>query len=331
MLIAKWKMPDLFRCCPVSADRVHCAGSRPAYAGSAILVAAALMLGGCVASRPAPVTDRLPSAESTARTAAAPAATPSRDPRHPEFYTVKQGDTLYSIALEFGLDYRELAAWNSIDPTRIHVGQQLRLASAQGVVASPLRTAPGAIESQPLGTTPRGATAGGVRAEPRGVRVPYTDQAYAQMSGVKPEATPVAPKTEPTVPVKPAIAAGAGDVVWIWPVNGKVLNAFNGGSNKGISIAGKLRQPIVAAAQGLVILSGTGIRGLGKLVVIKHNEQYLSVYAHNDRLLVKEGQSVTRGQKIAEMGSTDTDQVKLHFEIRRFGKPIDPATMLPPA
>lgn len=321
-------MPDLFRCCPVSADRAHCAGSRSAYTGSAILVAAALMLGGCVALRPAPVADRLPSAKSTAKTAAAPTRTPLRDPRRPEFYTVKQGDTLYSIALEFGLDYRELAEWNSIDPTRIRVGQRLRLASAQGVVASPLRTAPGAIESQPLGTTPRGVAAGG---ELRGIRVPYTDQMYAQMAGVKPETTPVAPKTEPTVPVKPAIAADAGDVVWIWPVSGKVVNAFSEGTNKGIGIAGKMGQSVVAAAPGRVIFSGTGIRGLGKLVVIKHNEQFLSVYAHNRELLVKEGQAVNRGQKIAEMGNTDTDQVKLHFEIRRFGKPVDPATVLPPA
>lgn len=290
------------------------------------MVAAVLLLGGCVASRPAPVTDRLPAPT----TAVKPAPAPSRDPQRPEFYTVKQGDTLYSIALEFGLDYRELAAWNSIDPTRISIGQQLRLAPAQGVVTSPLRTAPGAVETQPLGSTARGA-ATGVRTEPRGVRAPYSDQTYAQMAGAKPEAAPIAPKPESSAPAKPLTAAGVGDVEWSWPVSGKVINAFNEGSNKGIGIAGKLGQPIVAAAPGRVIFSGTGIRGLGKLVVIKHNEQFLSVYAHNRELLVKEGQSVARGQKIAEMGNTDTDQVKLHFEIRRLGKPVDPAGLLPPA
>ena len=329
MRIEKWKMPGLFRCCPVSADRAHRAGSRSAYAGCAVLVAAALILGGCVASRPAPVTDRLPSTKTAVKPAPARVA-PSRDPQRPEFYTVKQGDTLYSIALEFGLDYRELAAWNSIDPTRIRIGQQLRLAPAQGVVTSPLRTAPGAVETQPLGGTARGA-ASGVRTEPLGVRAPYSDQTYARMAGAKPEAAPIAPKPDPSAPAKPPTAAGAGDIEWSWPVSGKVINAFNEGSNKGIGIAGKLGQPIVAAAPGRVIFSGTGIRGLGKLVVIKHNEQFLSVYAHNRELLVKEGQSVARGQKIAEMGNTDTDQVKLHFEIRRLGKPVDPAGLLPPA
>ena len=331
MRIVKWKMPGLCRCCPVSADRTHRISPYSAHAGSAALIAAALILGGCAATRPAPVTDRLPPAETAAKPAAPPArVAPSRDPQRPDFYTVRQGDTLYSIALEFGLDYRELAAWNSIDPARINVGQQLRLAPAPGAVASPLRSAPGAVEAQPLGSAPRGAAAG-VRTEPRGVRVPYTDQTYAQMAGARPETASVAPKSEPPAPAKPAAAAGADDIDWSWPVSGKVITAFNEASNKGIGIAGKLGQPVVAAAPGRVIFSGTGIRGLGKLVVIKHNEQFLSVYAHNRELLVKEGQSVTRGQRIAEMGNTDTDQVKLHFEIRRFGKPVDPVTILPPA
>ena len=332
MRIAKWKMPGLCRCCPVSADRRHRIAPCSAHAGSVALIAAVLILGGCAAPRPAPVTDRLPPAKTAAKPAAPPVrVAPSRDPQRPEFYTVRQGDTLYSIALEFGLDYRELAAWNNIDPARINVGQQLRLAPVQGAVASPLRSAPGAVEAQPLGSTPRGAAAG-VRTEPRGVRVPYTDKTYAQMAGAKPEAAaPAAPKPESPAPAKPAAAAGADDIDWSWPVSGKVINAFNEASNKGIGISGKLGQPIVAAAPGRVIFSGTGIRGLGKLVVIKHNEQFLSVYAHNRELLVKEGQSVTRGQRIAEMGNTDTDQVKLHFEIRRFGKPVDPAGLLPPA
>lgn len=327
-------MPGLCRCCPVSADRGHRIAPCSAHAGCTALIAAALILGGCAATRPAPVIDRLPDRSSPAKTAAKPAApparvAPSRGPQRPDFYTVRQGDTLYSIALEFGIDYRELAAWNNIDPARINVGQQLRLAPAPGAVASPLRGAPGAVEAQPLGSAPRGA-AGDVRTEPRGVRVPYTDQTYAQMAGVKPEAAAVAPKPEPAAPAKPA-AAGAEDIDWSWPVSGKVISAFNEASNKGIGIAGKLGQPVVAAAPGRVIFSGTGIRGLGKLVVIKHNEQFLSVYAHNRELLVKEGQSVTRGQRIAEMGNTDTDQVKLHFEIRRYGKPVDPAGLLPPA
>ncbi len=121
-------------------------------------------------------------------------------------------------------------------------------------------------------------------------------------------------------------------IAWGWPASGKVVSTFNDSANlKGIGIAGKLGQPVLASAPGRVIFSGTGIRGFGKLIVIKHNNTFLSVYAHNNELLVKEGQNVAKGQKIAEMGSTDTDQVKLHFEIRRFGKPVDPAKLLPPA
>ena len=116
----------------------------------------------------------------------------------------------------------------------------------------------------------------------------------------------------------------------MWPTNGKVISTFNDGAKlKGISIAGKLGQPVTASAAGRVIFSGTGIRGFGKLIVIKHNDKFLSVYAHNSELLVKEGQTVAQGQKIAEMGKSDTDRVKLHFEIRRFGKPVDPMTLLP--
>lgn len=285
----------------------------------------AAIVAGCATNRPAPVIERLPpQAKAPAAPAAKPAARAAVTPEtaRPEFYTVKAGDTLYSIALEFGLDYRELAAWNNIEPARIRVGQQLRLAPPRGAVASPLRAPAGSVEAQPLGGE-RSAVAGGAKAEPKGVRVPYSDQSYAQMSGLKPE---------PAAPAKPAPAAkGDDDIEWIWPVSGKVVSPFNEASNKGIGIAGKMGQPVVAAGPGRVIFSGTGIRGLGKLIVIKHNEKYLSVYAHNRELLVKEGQSVTRGQKIAEMGNTDADQVKLHFEIRLLGKPVDPAGLLPPA
>jgi len=325
MSIARWKMPGSCRCLPDSADRTG--GRLPEHPGlsirPALYGALALLLAGCVATRPAPVAERLPQqqAKPPAKPRAAPASAPER-PR-PDYYTVRAGDTLYSIALEFGLDYRELATWNGIDASRIRTGQQLRLSPPKGVVASPLRAPPGGVEAQPLGSE-RGAVAGSARTEPRGVRVPYSDQAYAQMSGIKPE---------PAVPAKPAPdrPQGDDDIGWIWPVSGKVVTPFNDASSKGIGIAGKMGQPVVAAGSGRVIFSGTGIRGLGKLIVIKHNEKYLSVYAHNRELLVKEGQSVARGQKIAEMGDSDADRVKLHFEIRLLGKPVDPAGLLPPA
>jgi len=293
---------------------------------SAILL---LLLSGCMTGRPAPVTERLPPQTKTSPAKPVPRVSqaPVPDQPRPAFYTVKTGDTLYSIALEFGLDYRELATWNNIEPSRIRVGQQLRLTPPGGVVASPLRTPSGAVESKPLGTG-AGAVAG-VKVEPRGVRAPYSDQAYAQMSGAKPD--PVTAAKPPAQAEPKPFPPGADEVDWIWPVTGKIVSPFNDASNKGIGIAGKMGQPVVAAGPGRVIFSGTGIRGLGKLIVIKHNEKFLSVYAHNRELLVKEGQNVTRGQKIAEMGNTDSDQVKLHFEIRRLGKPVDPAELLPPA
>lgn len=328
MSIAKWKLPILFRCSLAWAEHRRRAaplqrmGQRIGIGISGVLL---VLLSGCMTGRPAPVTERLP--PQTKAPPAKPSKAPVPDQPRPAFYTVKTGDTLYSIALEFGLDYRELAAWNNIEPSRIRIGQQLRLTPPGGVIASPLRTPSGTVEAKSLGTGP--GAAAGARVEPRGVRVPYSDQTYAQMSGAKPD--PAAVAKPPTQAEPKPFPPSADAVDWIWPVTGKIVSPFNDASNKGIGIAGKMGQPVVAAGPGRVIFSGTGIRGLGKLIVIKHNEKYLSVYAHNRELLVKEGQSVARGQKIAEMGDTDSDRVKLHFEIRLMGKPVDPAGLLPPA
>lgn len=298
----------------------YCAHARLGLALALVCVLAA----GCAAKRPAPVTERSPQAQAASSQPALAKPLPRQPDARAEVYTVKTGDTLYSIALDHGLDYRELAAWNSIDPSRIRVGQQLRLTSPQNAVATaPLRTAPGMVEARPLGSA-SAPGAENVKTLPKAVRVPYSDQAYSQMATLSPEAAPAAKPA-----AKPDSNRDDDDLDWVWPSAGRIVGAFNDSTSKGIAIAGKAGQPVVAGAAGRVIFSGTGIRGFGKLIVIKHNKTFLSVYAHNNELLVKEGQNVTAGQKIAEMGNTDSDQVKLHFEIRRFGKPVDPAKLLP--
>ncbi len=308
----------------------HCSRSRLGIA----IVLAGVLAAGCAAKRPAPVSERTPQAKPAAPPVAsarpAPAVRPSPPHARPEFYTVKQGETLFSIALDQGLDYRELAAWNNIDPSKIRSGQQLRLTPPPGsVTATPLKSTPGVVEARPLGAPALAARADNVKSEPKGVRVPYSDQTYAQLASLKPEPAPTV-KPEVRLDQKPDAARSDDGLDWIWPASGKVISAFNDSANlKGIAIAGKLGQPVLASAAGRVIFSGTGIRGFGKLIVIKHNNTFLSVYAHNSELLVKEGQNVAKGQKIAEMGNSDADQVKLHFEIRRFGKPVDPIRLLP--
>jgi lipoprotein NlpD len=284
---------------------------------------------GCATSTGAPVFDRTRQPSPAAGKPPAPAvrAAPRPGDTRPEFHVVGKGDTLYSIALDSGLDYRELAQWNGItDPGVIRIGQQLRLRPPDGVATAPLKTAPG-VEGRPLGESPSAGAAGSgsVKTQPTAVRAPYSDRTYNQLAGAKPD---TAGKPEPRT------AAGEDGIQWAWPVSGKVVNAFNGTTVKGIGIAGKLGQPVVASAPGRIIFSGTAsgsLGRLGKLVVIKHNDTFVSVYAYNRELLVKEGQNVTRGQRIAEMGTADADQVKLHFEIRRFGNPVDPIKLLPPA
>ncbi|MBM3358957.1 MAG: LysM peptidoglycan-binding domain-containing protein [Betaproteobacteria bacterium] len=290
---------------------------------------------GCAARRGAPVVERAPAPKPAVPAKPAVVAKPAPRPAEarPELYTVRKGDTLYSIALDHGLDYRDLAAWNAIDnPAMIRLGQQLRLTAPpqKGALVAPLRTAPG-VEGRPLGEAVEAPAAGAesVKTQPQAVRVPYSDKAYAQLAGVKPDPAQVA-RADPRPPA--AREDGDENIDWAWPAGGKIVGAFSDGSTlKGIGIAGKMGQPVLASAAGRVIFSGTGIRGFGKLIVIKHNNTFLSVYGHNSELLVKEGQTVARGQKIAEMGDSDTDQVKLHFEIRRFGKPVDPIKLLPPA
>ena len=309
------------------------------------VLALALSLAGCASRQPAPVVDRAPEAAPPVAAEAPP--TPEPPPPAVEkpapTHTVKRGETLAGIANQYGVDRRELAAWNNIvNPNALRVGQVL-IVGAPGGAAPPV-AAPGApvitplvtggppIEARPLGNT---ATA---KVEPRGQKVPFSERALAQMS--TPEAGAPAPTTTPPAqaleatpaatpePAKPA-GTDAEEVDWMWPVKGKVLAPFTE-ATKGMDIGGRKGAPVVAAAGGRVIYADQGLRGYGKLVIIRHNATWLSAYAHNDNLVVKEQQEVKKGQKIAEMGSTDTDQVKLHFEVRRQGKPVDPAKYLPP-
>ena len=303
---------------------------------SAAAVLTLAVAAGCMTRPPAPVSDRTQPA-TRADVKPAPAATAPETGALAESYTVKKGDTLYIIALDHGLDYKELAQWNGIDdPNKIRVGQELRLRAPPSVaVTTPLVTAPG-VKGSVVGRVPAPAGAGdAVKSQPKAVKVPYSDQAYAQLSA-QPQAKPAEPtvaRIEPRPEEKPSAAADDEEKVdWGWPAAGRVLSTFNESTNlKGIGIAGKLGQSVIASGPGKVLYSGDGIRGYGKLVIIKHNKAYLSVYAHNNQLLVKEGQAVVNGQKIADMGASDADHVRLHFEIRRFGKPIDPLKLLPPA
>ena len=299
-----------------------------------LLVAFGIAAAGCSVRRGAPVIERssVPETSSAAPRVSRAAKARAGDSR-PDYYTVRRGDTLFSIALDHGLDYRELAEWNGItDPGVISVGQSLRLRpTASTATIAPLRTAPD-VEGRPMtgAQEPAQPAQVTVKTEPKAVREPYTERAYAQLTRAEP-GKPHASRPARVSSGPPQASQGeSGVITWTWPASGKVVSTFNEAAKfKGISIAGKMGQPVTASAAGKVIFSGTGIRGLGKLIIIKHNDAFLSVYAHNSELLVKQDQAVAQGQKIAEMGKTDTDQVKLHFEIRRFGKPVDPLTLLP--
>ena len=284
----------------------------------ALLLAASLLSGCTLTPHRAPVEDRLPSAKppviavSPAAAASAPVDAPKPLPGaenagKPGYYTIKTGDTMIRIGLETGQNWKDLAKWNNIDnPSIIEVGQVLRVLPP-GVDASAAATRPvttAKVETKPLDGKPPGP--------------------MPAASGT-PAATPPSVTTVGT----PA-REGDDDVPWAWPANGGVIAPFDDAKVKGLQIGGKAGDPVFAAADGRVVYAGSGLRGYGNLIILKHNSTYLTAYAHNQSLLVKEDQSVRRGQKIAEMGATDADGVRLHFEIRKLGKPIDPAKLLPP-
>lgn len=309
-------------------DRLYTARPRLLACGA---VAALMLLAGCASpSHRAPVEDRRPATLPAPAPASAPAAAPQPEPAaakppalpgaehagKPGYYTVKPGDTLIRIGLENGQNWRDIARWSGLENANvIEVGQVLRVvppaADATGVAVKPVAPA-GRVETRPLdGRAPVPASgASGAASAPAAV-------APAPVAAAAASAAAAAPKDAEE------------DLGWVWPAGGPVATAFEEGKSKGMAITGKAGDPVLAAADGRVVYAGSGLRGYGNLIIIKHNATFLTAYAHNQALLVKEDQAVRRGQKIAEMGNSDSDRVQLHFEIRRQGKPIDPARLLP--
>lgn len=285
------------------------------------LTLALSFLVGCASKQPAPVVER----SGVRDRGAAPAAAPAKPT---EVHVVRKGETLYSIALEHGLSYRDVAAWNSIDnPNVIRVGQQLRIVPPEGTAVVKPVAEPSSVEMRPFSeerAPPPGDT---VKRDPKGGKHPYTEQAMAAVQKIQ-ETPP--PATQTRVEPRPGGPVADGGLSWIWPSGGRVIAAYVEGSSKGIDIEGRIGEAVLAAEAGKVTYAGSGIRGYGNLIIVQHAGGLISVYAHNSKLLAKEEQQVARGQKIAELGDSDTDQAKLHFEIRKQGKPLDPLKLLPP-
>lgn len=316
------------------------------------LSAVSLLLSACAGTRPAPVEDRTTAPVPT--TPAAPVAPVARSGHH----IVKKGDTLYSIALEHGQDWRDLVIWNRLENANlIRVGQELRVAPPEAAVETRPILAPGGVESRPLeggaadapqepaaapavAAVPDTGNTAELKREPRGGVEAYSEEALARMKGGGVQTAAAAPAAAAAVPpagAAPAVTAPDATrteegIEWSWPAAGRIVGRFGEGSNKGVDVGGKLGEPVLAAAAGRVVYAGEAMRGYGKLVIIKHDSTYLSAYAHNSKILVQERDAVKRGQRIAEVGDTDTEAGKprLHFEIRRQGKPVDPLKYLPP-
>lgn len=284
---------------------------------------ALFLLSACSSTRltqPAPVEDRgrppaavVAPAPMAASIPVAPTATSKPPPAgientgKPGYHTVKPGETLIRISLDHGQNWRDIARWNSLsNPNIIEVGQVLRVV-------------PPGIH------TPASSTETVVIARP----VPLSAGVSASESTSKSPPASAVSVPPPTSSPSTVTTGPDEDVGWIWPANGQVIGGFDDTKNKGLDITGKAGDPVLAAGDGRVVYAGAGLRGYGNLIILKHNNTYLSAYAHNQTLLVKEDQTVRKGQKVAEMGNSDADRVKLHFEIRRQGKPVDPVRYLP--
>jgi lipoprotein NlpD len=300
-----------------------------------------LGLAACTSPGPAPVSDR-----SANRAEASRAVTPQIAPSTNGLHTVQRGDTLYAIAFANGLDYREIASWNQLESAdRIMVGQVLRLTPPAGAVETMPLDDERTLRARPLAEP-------ALLTQPQAVLLPYSAANWAQVTSVRPvaavaavappaasaPAVPAAAVTasaavKPAAPVAPTPTAPAANSTavgsWLWPADGVLAGRFGAAGGKGIDIVGQRNTPVLAVAAGKVVYSGSGLRGYGQLLIVKHAGEFLSAYAHNSTILVKEGDTVTAGERIALMGDSDADRVKLHFEIRRYGKPLDPLNYLP--
>ena len=293
----------------------------------ALLIAMSVVAGCSQTPNRAPIEDRSPTPRATVAAAspaqsAASAAEPAKaavvdaNSGKPGFYTVKPGDTLIRIGLDNGQNWKDLMRWNNLgNPNLIEVGQVIRIVppgvDPATATSRPVTTA--RVETRSLDAKPGSAIAA----------------ASAAASAPATSASAASPPPSPSREAAPPPRDGDDDINWAWPAATPVSTPFDDARNKGLVFRGKAGDPVYAAADGRVVYAGSGLRGYGNLVILKHNTTYLTAYAHNQTLLVKDDQQVKRGQKIAEMGSTDADGVQLHFEIRKQGKPIDPSRLLP--
>jgi lipoprotein NlpD len=289
-----------------------------------VCVASAWALVGCASPNQAPIEDH--SARVSRPVAAEPKTTPTPIAPAAETrsgtYTVQPGDMLTKIGMDTGQSWRDLARWNNLaDPNHLEVGQVLRVVAPAGDLP------PGSTVTTTTTTTTAAAPAATFKPLP-----PKPDPKASGATAAAPVSGSAVPLTGAATPPQSAAAGREADdeLNWAWPAAGPVVAPFDDAKTKGLAIGGKAGDPVYAAADGRVVYAGSGLRGYGNLVIVKHNANYLTAYAHNQALFVKEDQIVKRGQKIAEMGATDADRVQLHFEIRKQGKPIDPSRLLPP-
>ena len=297
---------------------------RAAIQGWAISIVAVAVLTAC-GSKPlhkAPVEDRgavsNAPAQTDPRTQAVKQPPGFENAGKPGYYTVKPKDTLIAIGLETGQSYKDIARWNSLEnPNKIEVGQVIRVVApvdpAPAVVVGKAAPAP-VVAASPLPSPTASAAA---------------KPASAPVVAAAPAKAASAPASAPVPAPVAAAPANDDEMGFIWPASGAVVGSFDDAKNKGIDIGGKEGDPVAAAADGKVVYAGSSLRGYGNLIILKHNNTFLTAYAHNKTLLVKEDQTVKKGQKIAEMGNSDADRVKLHFEVRKQGKPVDPTKYLP--